>query len=284
MIPRARSRRLILLCGLLPTLVVAVLSLYRPSICSASSTASTTGWCALVPARPTSDRIVIIDVDERSLATVGQWPWRRDVIGQLIVSKLRDLGAAVVALDIVFAEPDRFEGGPSPPTPRSAPSLRGGRVVLGYAMTFDGATTARTCVQHPVGLAIVQPPDERSATPFFTRPAPCAISRACRRRPARPGSSTPRPIRTASCGACRCSSSTTATISGAVAGGRGDGHWRTAVGDQGRQREHAADADVLRRHGRSRGRRSTARATCWCAIAARSARSPTSAADVLAGA
>ena len=74
------------------------------------------------------------------------------------MSRLRDLGAAVVALDIVFAEPDRFEGGAVTPDDALGAALRGGRVVLGYAMTFDGSHhMARTCVQHPVGLAIVQP-------------------------------------------------------------------------------------------------------------------------------
>ena len=167
MIPRSRSRRLILLCGLLPTLVVAVLSLYRPSILLGLEYDVYDRLVRWVPARPISDRIVIIDVDERSLATVGQWPWRRDVIGNL-VSNLRDLGAAVVALDIVFAEPDRFDGGAEAPDDALGAALRGGRVVLGYAMTFDGSHhMARTCVQHPVGLAIVQPPDESLGAPFF---------------------------------------------------------------------------------------------------------------------
>ena len=162
MIPRSRSRRLILLCGLLPTLAVAVLSLYRPSMLIGLEFDVYDRLVRTVPARPLSDRIVIIDVDERSLATIGQWPWRRDVVGKL-VSSLRDLGAAAVALDIVFAEPDRFEGGSVTPDDAFAEVLRGGRVVLGYAMTFDGSHhMARTCVHHPVGLAIVQPPDEQN--------------------------------------------------------------------------------------------------------------------------
>jgi adenylate cyclase len=169
MIPRSRSRRLILLCGLVPTLVIAVLSLYRPSMMGALEYDVYDRLVRAVPSRPLSDRIVIVDVDERSLAEVGQWPWRRDVIGRL-VSNLRDLSAAVIALDVVFAEPDRFEGAVSvTPDDALAEALRGGRVVLGYAMTFDGSHhMARTCVHHPVGLAIVQPPDEHVGEPFFT--------------------------------------------------------------------------------------------------------------------
>src|SRR5687768_5502908 len=167
LLPRTRPRRLILLCGLVPTLVVAVLSLYRPSVFASFEYDVYDRLVRSIPSRPPSDRIVIIDVDERSLASVGQWPWRRDVIGRL-VARLRELGASVVALDIVFAEPDRFEGKGITPASALAQSLRGGRVVLGYAMTFDGTHLAsRTCVRHPVGLAVVRPPDEQAGELFF---------------------------------------------------------------------------------------------------------------------
>ena len=167
LLPRTRPRRLILLWGLVPTLVVAVLSLYRPSVFASFEYDVYDRLVRSIPSRPPSDRIVIIDVDERSLASVGQWPWRRDVIGRL-VARLRELGASVVALDIVFAEPDRFEGKGITPDSALAQSLRGGRVVLGYAMTFDGTHLAsRTCVRHPVGLAVVRPPDEQAGEPFF---------------------------------------------------------------------------------------------------------------------
>ena len=35
-------------------------------------------------ARPPGGRVVIVDVDERSLTTIGQWPWRRDLVARLI--------------------------------------------------------------------------------------------------------------------------------------------------------------------------------------------------------
>ncbi len=167
LLPRTRPRRLILLCGLVPTLVVALLSLYRPAVFAGLEYDVYDRLLRALPSRPTSDRIVIIDVDERSLASVGQWPWRRDVIGKL-VDQLRELGAAAVALDIVFAEPDRFDARGITPDAALAASLRGGRVVLGYAMTFDGGRhLSRACVRHPVGLAVVQPPDDQVGAPFF---------------------------------------------------------------------------------------------------------------------
>src|SRR5207249_4850209 len=50
--------------------------------------------------------VLIVDIDERSLKEVGQWPWPRTVLAQL-VDKLREAGAAVVAFDVLFSEPDR---------------------------------------------------------------------------------------------------------------------------------------------------------------------------------
>lgn len=54
-----------------------------------------------------SDNIVIVDIDEASLAEVGQMPWPRTVMGKL-VTNLKEMGAAVIVFDIVFAEPDRI--------------------------------------------------------------------------------------------------------------------------------------------------------------------------------
>lgn len=53
--------------------------------------------------RPT----VIIDIDEKSLFEIGQWPWARTTVAKL-VDNLREYGVGVIAFDIVFAEPDRL--------------------------------------------------------------------------------------------------------------------------------------------------------------------------------
>ncbi len=49
----------------------------------------------------------IVDIDEDSLSRLGQWPWPRTEVARLI-DRLTDLGAATVALDILFSEPDRI--------------------------------------------------------------------------------------------------------------------------------------------------------------------------------
>jgi adenylate cyclase len=50
--------------------------------------------------------VVVVDIDDKSLEKIGQWPWPRTEVARLI-SQLSKTGASVVATDIVFAEPDR---------------------------------------------------------------------------------------------------------------------------------------------------------------------------------
>ena len=59
-----------------------------------------------LPRAPGSSPVRIVDIDDASLATIGQWPWPRTIVAQL-VDRLAAAGAAVVAFDIDFAEPDR---------------------------------------------------------------------------------------------------------------------------------------------------------------------------------
>lgn len=48
----------------------------------------------------------IVDIDEASIAKFGQWPWPRTKLAEL-VDALTELGAAAIAFDVIFAEPDR---------------------------------------------------------------------------------------------------------------------------------------------------------------------------------
>jgi len=60
------------------------------------------------------DRIVILDIDERSLATpeLGRWPWGRDVQARLVRKLFEKYGVALVAFDVVNGERDRSSGLP----------------------------------------------------------------------------------------------------------------------------------------------------------------------------
>jgi adenylate cyclase len=61
----------------------------------------------LRPRQQTIRPVVIVDIDEASLKAIGQWPWPRTVMADL-VTRLTQLGAAVLGFDIVFPEPDRM--------------------------------------------------------------------------------------------------------------------------------------------------------------------------------
>ena len=59
------------------------------------------------PRKPEGDTpIRIVDIDDDSLKKIGQWPWPRTLVAQMI-DKLREAGATIVVFDIDFAEPDR---------------------------------------------------------------------------------------------------------------------------------------------------------------------------------
>ncbi len=55
-------------------------------------------------------RIVIIDIDERSLAEQGRWPWPRDRLARLVDELTLRQGVAVIGFDVVFSEPDTSSG------------------------------------------------------------------------------------------------------------------------------------------------------------------------------
>jgi len=56
------------------------------------------------------DRIVIVDIDEKSLAEVGRWPWGRHHMARLVTTLFEDQKIAVLGFDTVFAEPDDSAG------------------------------------------------------------------------------------------------------------------------------------------------------------------------------
>ena len=56
------------------------------------------------------ERIVIVDIDEKSLAEVGRWPWSRNKVASLAEELLDQQKVALLGFDIVFAEPDESSG------------------------------------------------------------------------------------------------------------------------------------------------------------------------------
>jgi adenylate cyclase len=55
-------------------------------------------------------RIVILDIDEKSLGEVGRWPWSRSLMAELINQLFDKYGIAILGFDVVWAERDTSSG------------------------------------------------------------------------------------------------------------------------------------------------------------------------------
>ena len=114
------------------------------------------------PRAETGAPIAIVDVDEASLRALGQWPWPRSDLAR-IVDRLGELGAATVAFDLVFAEPDRtslrraadslIQAGADVKLPASLPD---NDELLGQAFARNGVTA---------GFVLTNSTDEAPAPP-----------------------------------------------------------------------------------------------------------------------
>ena len=54
---------------------------------------------------PNNNDVIIVDIDEKSLSKLGQWPWSRDIIAK-ILENMTNAGVGIIGFDIVFAEED----------------------------------------------------------------------------------------------------------------------------------------------------------------------------------
>ena len=56
-----------------------------------------------------SEDVVIVEIDEKSIEQNGQWPWKRTVLAD-VIWRLREAGAGIIVLPILFSEEDRLGG------------------------------------------------------------------------------------------------------------------------------------------------------------------------------
>ena len=73
--------------------------------------------------------IGIITIDEKAIEKYGQWPWKRDVLAN-IITKLREAEVGIIVLPILFAEEDRLGGDAV-----LAETIRGNGVVIAQTGT-----------------------------------------------------------------------------------------------------------------------------------------------------
>ena len=110
-------------------------------------------------------RIVIVDVDEKSLAEIGRWPWGRDRLAALTDELFERQHAAVVGFDMVFAEPDTSSGlvtleRIARQTPALAPEVAALRPALDHDARFARSITGRNVV---LGYYLTNDRDARRA-------------------------------------------------------------------------------------------------------------------------
>ena len=59
--------------------------------------------------RGVDERVVILDIDEKSLQEVARWPWPRDIMADLVEKLFTTYDVGIVAFDVVFAEGQRTD-------------------------------------------------------------------------------------------------------------------------------------------------------------------------------
>jgi len=101
--------------------------------------------------RTIDDRVVILDIDEKSLAEVGRWPWSRERMATLVKKLFDQYGIAELGFDIVWAERDTSSGLPVlEALAKKSPAIQGflqeSRNSLDYDALFAAAMKNRAIV------------------------------------------------------------------------------------------------------------------------------------------
>lgn len=100
------ERKITILLGTAITLLLLMLGLKFTSVLDHINHSFTSLQVAMLPRESLSPLPVIVEVDEKSLALFGQWPWPRYRVARLL-SEIQNGGAAAVGIDAVFVERDR---------------------------------------------------------------------------------------------------------------------------------------------------------------------------------
>lgn len=138
-------------------MAMAVAAAFEPQLSQGLRDSLFDAYQRLRPRPNSATPVRIVDIDEDSLARIGQWPWPRSELADL-VRALNAGGAAAVVLDVLLAEPDRGssargllspaagrEGLPESASSRLDPdamlaaAISAGRIVTGFALVEVGS-------------------------------------------------------------------------------------------------------------------------------------------------
>lgn len=160
--PEALNRRMITLLGLALLVVLATVIGWAPRWAVRLQAAWFDAYQVALPRQPASTPVTVVDIDERSLARYGQWPWPRTLLAELLRDIERDSPLAI-GLDILMAEPDRL----SPE--HLLQSARRDDPVLARrldALPSNDSVLAAAIAAGPVVLGLAGMPDATHAEPL----------------------------------------------------------------------------------------------------------------------
>ncbi len=148
-------RSLLLLSGLLLTALALIGHIYQPAVLVPFQHGFDDALSRGIAPGLRSNNIVIVDIDERSLNALGQWPWPRRTMAALIDAIAAQKPRCVV-LDLLFAEPDRMG---TANDVLLAKSLANTQAVLGYQfLAKPTGSEPPDCLLLPLTLTLVTPP------------------------------------------------------------------------------------------------------------------------------
>ncbi len=172
----------LIITGLAVSFLVAALYIFQPPILQFVDYKIYDQYMRSSPVGKKTTVPVIVDIDDESLAELGQWPWPRYRMA-LLLAKIQQAGALSTGLDILIGEPDRtspatiknslrqelgvtvdFKGLPQGLMDNDmvlADVLRQGRYVLGFYFDFmeeekDPSVKAQPCFAKPVSIAQIR--------------------------------------------------------------------------------------------------------------------------------
>jgi adenylate cyclase len=142
-----------------------------------------------------SDKVEIVEIDDKSLSAFGRWPWPRDRLSMLL-KKIQDAGADTVVVDLMFPEADLGlprgmpgAGGAGNPSAKSlgqqfqtndellAATLHRGRFITGFLLRFPPETAGTTpCMLRPLSFVQVDPEVRSNPVSFSAQGAICSLA------------------------------------------------------------------------------------------------------------
>lgn len=165
--------------GLLLLVCLLALRIWDPGPIEALRQKSFDIYQLMYPRAERQDLVSIVDIDERSLRALGQWPWPRTIMADMVL-RITELGGTAIGFDVLFPEPDRSSPEVAAATFRElddatreklqglpgndaafADAIQSSKVVLGQSgyRVSGGAPVARMAPQAPIATL---GPDPRS--------------------------------------------------------------------------------------------------------------------------